>query len=85
MYPVLGVFMNQIQKYRKLAGIKQKELAVLAGVSASAISHYETGIRTPDIKTSKRLVFELGKLGVHCSLDQLFGEQHAPDTQHTDA
>ncbi|MEY0256270.1 helix-turn-helix domain-containing protein [Morganella morganii] len=77
--------MNQIQKYRKLAGIKQRDLAELAGVSASAISHYETGIRTPDIKTSKRLVSELSKLGISCSLDQLFGETDESEPKHTDA
>lgn len=77
--------MNQIQKYRKLAGIKQKDLAKLTGVSASAISHYETGIRTPDIKTSKKIVSELGKLDINCSLDQLFGEPDVSEPKRTDA
>ncbi|KMJ44362.1 hypothetical protein AB204_14890 [Xenorhabdus khoisanae] len=64
--------MNSIKKYRKMANLKQKDLASLAGLTPSAISHYETGIRTPDIATSKRLVGALMAKGIKCSLDQLF-------------
>ncbi|PHM23723.1 helix-turn-helix transcriptional regulator [Xenorhabdus budapestensis] len=69
--------MNSIKKYRKMAKLKQKDLAALVGLTPSAISHYETGIRVPDIAISKKLVEVLTIQGVKCSLDQLF----ADDTQ----
>ncbi|MDE1488727.1 helix-turn-helix domain-containing protein [Xenorhabdus bovienii] len=66
--------MNAIKKYRKMAKLKQKDLAELVGLTPSAISHYETGIRVPDINISKRLIRALEIQGVKCSLDQLFAD-----------
>ncbi|WP_051106665.1 helix-turn-helix transcriptional regulator [Xenorhabdus nematophila] len=72
--------MNSIKKYRKMAKLKQKDLAKLIGLTPSAISHYETGIRVPDINISKRLISALRMQGVKCSLDQLFADKnHNPD------
>ncbi|BET98126.1 helix-turn-helix domain-containing protein [Xenorhabdus taiwanensis] len=74
--------MNLIKKYRQMANLKQKDLAMLVGLTPSAISHYETGIRAPDIAVSRKLINALATQGIKCSLDQLFAnETHAPDPQ----
>lgn len=82
--------MNQIQKYRKLAGIKQRDLAELAGVSASAISHYETGIRTPTLNVCWKITSIFMQMGICETLDEVFplsnrAAHHASEPEHTDA
>ncbi|WP_422824324.1 helix-turn-helix domain-containing protein [Xenorhabdus siamensis] len=37
--------MNSIKKYRKMAKLKQKDLAALVGLTPSAISHYVIGLQ----------------------------------------
>lgn len=55
-----------IEKFRKMKGMTQYELADKLGVSASAISRYESGRRKPSIVQLKRLAQILG-----CTTDQL--------------
>ena len=43
--------MNQIMEYRKRAGMTQGELAQMLGIAQSTLSQYETGKRSPDVKT----------------------------------
>lgn len=55
-----------IYKYRKDQNMTQRELAKAVGITASAITQYETGARKPDIVTLKKLAAAL-----HCTADQL--------------
>ena len=58
--------MTAIYKYRKKINMTQRELANAVGITASAITQYETGVRKPDIVTLKKLAAAL-----HCTADQL--------------
>lgn len=58
--------MTAIYEYRKNRKMTQRELAEAVGVTASAITQYETGARKPDIVTLKKLASVL-----HCTTDQL--------------
>ena len=58
--------MTAIYKYRKDQNMTQRELAKAVGITASAITQYETGERKPDIVTLKKLAAAL-----HCTADQL--------------
>lgn len=58
--------MTAIYKYRKDKNMTQRELAKAVGITASAITQYETGARKPDIVTLKKLAAAL-----HCTADQL--------------
>ena len=58
--------MTAIYKYRKDQNMTQRELAKAVGLTASAITQYETGARKPDIVTLKKLAAAL-----HCTADQL--------------
>lgn len=58
--------MTAIYKYRKKQRMTQRELGKAIGISASAITQYESGARKPDIITLKKLAAAL-----HCTADQL--------------
>ena len=58
--------MTAIYKYRKQAGLTQKQLGDALGVAQSTMAQYETGARKPDIVTLKKLAAAL-----HCTADQL--------------
>ena len=58
--------MTAIYKYRKDQNMTQRELAKAVGITASAITQYETGARKPDIVTLKKLAAAL-----HCTTDHL--------------
>ena len=58
--------MTAIYKYRKKAGLTQKQLGDALGVAQSTMAQYETGARKPDIITLKKLAAAL-----HCTADQL--------------
>lgn len=60
---------EQIQKFRKNAGLTQKELGEALGVSSSAVSQWETG-GTPDISLLPVLADRLG-----VTIDALFGRE----------
>ncbi len=47
--------MNAIEYYRRLAGIKQRDLSEALGVSHAAISQWEKGSRVPDLTTIIKL------------------------------
>ncbi len=49
------IFPQRLRAARKLRKLKQSELARLAGLQASAISHFETGARKPSFDNLKRL------------------------------
>ncbi|MGL5063401.1 MAG: helix-turn-helix domain-containing protein [Microcoleus sp.] len=52
--------MNQVKKYRKLAGLNQSELGQQAGLTQSAICQYEQQIRQPNGRSLVQLSEALG-------------------------
>lgn len=73
-YTIIG---EQIQKYRKTAGLTQKELGEALGISSSAVSQWETG-GTPDISLLPAIADRLG-----ISINTLFGrEDITPENMH---
>lgn len=46
---------NRIKECRQVAGMSQKELAKLTGVSDRAIAHCEAGIRIPSLEMWEKL------------------------------
>lgn len=63
-------FPNQLRQMRKRRGISISKMAELCGISKSAISRYERGERTPDLKEAEALAdfFDI-------SLDYLCGRK----------
>jgi len=59
---------QRLQEQRNLRNLSQKEVASSIGVSASVISNYESGERTPSIEN----LISLARL-YHCSTDYLLG------------
>lgn len=59
---------QRLQEQRILRNLSQKEVASSIGVSASVISNYEIGERTPSID----ILISLAHL-YHCSADYLLG------------
>jgi len=47
--PVLPVLCERVRHYRELRGLEQKELAQKIGVTANAVSNWETGRSRPDV------------------------------------
>ena len=65
--------MNFIARYRKVAGLSQRELGRICGDWAqSRIGMYEIGARVPDIEDCKKIVMALRSVGANCSLDDVF-------------
>lgn len=57
---VIGATMGErIRCYRKQAGLTQRELAELCGISESAIRNYELGNRIPDFHTLQTITEKL--------------------------
>ncbi|MEE6638575.1 helix-turn-helix transcriptional regulator [Limosilactobacillus pontis] len=46
---------NRIKECRQVAGMSQKELAKLTGLSQGAITHYEAGIREPSLEAWEKI------------------------------
>lgn len=75
-----NIFGANIARYRGKAGLTQAALAERIGVSAQAISKWETGGGYPDVETIPLLARELGT-----TTDALFGiERNQPENQHFD-
>jgi len=64
--------MKKLASYRDQAKLTQKQLARLAGVSQSAISHWENGKRAPSIRTLKRLIVVFKRRKVKVNLEDIF-------------
>lgn len=65
--------MNKISEYRKKAGLTQAKLAEYLGISQNTLSQYETGKRTPDIKTVEMLADYFST-----SINNILGIQELP-------
>ncbi len=59
---------QRLQKQRVLRNFSQKEVSSFIGTSASVISNYESGERTPSVE----ILIALAHL-YHCSADYLLG------------
>ncbi|WP_025116124.1 helix-turn-helix domain-containing protein [Lysinibacillus fusiformis] len=46
---------NKVEKYRKMKGLSNRELATLAGITPSMLSQIERGLANPSIQTLKVL------------------------------
>ena len=57
--PVDAVLGERIRFYRQQAGLTQKGLADLCGISESAIRNYELGNRVPDFLTVRNIAERL--------------------------
>lgn len=66
-------FSDRLRITRELRKLSQAELAQKAGLQPSAISHFETGRRSPSFDNLKRLADSLG-----VSMDYLFGRTDEP-------
>lgn len=64
--------MSNLKKYREAAGATQSGLADLVGMTQGAIAHYENGRRKPGLAECRQIVDALTRLGVCCTLDQVF-------------
>ena len=64
--------MNNLRKLRQSLHLTQRSLADEIGQTISSIGHYESGRRTPDIKTCHQLVEALSKNGERLSIEDIF-------------
>jgi putative transcriptional regulator len=64
--------MNRIIELREKHDIKQIELADALSWHQSRLSNYEHGRREPSLKHSRSIVTAFRKLGVECTLDDVF-------------
>lgn len=53
-----------IRQAREAAGLSRPRLAVVLGVSAQAVKHWEDGVRTPGPESWEQLELALGPLGI---------------------
>ncbi len=64
--------MNKLGFYRQKTGASQKDIALLAGISAPMINQIEQFRKTPSLKTAQRIVIALKAKGVDCGIDDVF-------------
>lgn len=69
--------MNLIAEKRKEAGVTQAGLAKMLGWSQARIANYETSARIPSLTASRQIISALNKLGLDCTLDNVFPPQAA--------
>lgn len=65
--------MNRIRIIRKQKHLSMRQLGEMVGVTEGAISHYETGRRTPPIDVLRRIADALG-----VTVDDLLGTHSEP-------
>ena len=56
----ISMSLNRIQKYRKMRGLTQKELAEKCGLATGTIQQYELGKRNPKIEQLQKISSALG-------------------------
>lgn len=71
---------QRLQEQRILKNLSQKQVASNIGVSASVISNYESGERTPSVE----ILISLARL-YHCSTDYLLGLDKTDNAKPIDA
>ena len=71
----------KLKDYRAQSGLTQAELGGRCGCSQGAIAHYETGNRTPDVYTLRKIQKAFASQGLKVSLDELVDSlPDRPDT-----
>ena len=70
---------TRLQQQRILRNLSQKQVASNIGVSASVISNYESGERTPSVE----ILISLARL-YHCSTDYLLGIDKTDSVKQVD-
>lgn len=65
--------MNHIKDLRVAIGMKQSDLADKLNVTQATVSGWESGRRTPDLESVRRIA-EI----FNCSIDELLGNDKAP-------
>lgn len=68
--------MNRIKEIRLVNNMKQSDLADKLNVTQATVSGWESGRRTPDLETVRRIA-EL----FDCSIDELLGNEKAPTVE----
>lgn len=68
--------MNRIKEIRLVNNMKQSDLADRLNVTQATVSGWESGRRTPDLETVRRIA-EL----FDCSIDELLGNEKAPTVE----
>lgn len=64
--------MNNLSIYRLQTGLTQAQFAKELNWWQSRIGNYEAGTRRPSLFAARKIVNTLNKLGVACSLDDVF-------------
>jgi putative transcriptional regulator len=64
--------MSNLRKCREAMKLSQSALADIVGCTQGAIGHWESGRRSPDLKTCRQLVDALNGLGAEVGLDDVF-------------
>ncbi|MGP2733851.1 helix-turn-helix transcriptional regulator [Serratia bockelmannii] len=64
--------MNKLKAIRKSLRLTQADVAREMGCERSAIGHYESGRRSPDLDTCRKLVSVLRSYGAGVGLDDVF-------------
>lgn len=70
-----NVFSERLKAARERRGLSQSELASRSGLQPSAISHFETGNRSPSFENLKKLSDAL-----NVTTDYLLGRSEQPDS-----
>jgi DNA-binding XRE family transcriptional regulator len=61
-----------IKEIRERIGLSQEEFGKAIGVGQAAISQYENGERTPNLKTAKNLIGFAAQHGIVITLDYIY-------------
>jgi len=64
--------MNRIAEQREKSRIKQIELVTALGWTQTRVSNYEAGRRTAGLAECRAIVDAFNRLGVKCTLDEIF-------------
>jgi putative transcriptional regulator len=72
-------FLNNLQKFRKEAGLTQDQFAALCKFKngQARIANYESGLREPSLNDCRIIVGVLNSQGILCDLDQVFPQEKA--------
>ncbi len=61
-----------IKNIRESLGLTQKEFGALIDKKQTTVANYESGIRSPDVKTAYKVIEVAKKHGKHITLEDVF-------------
>lgn len=73
----MNCFVDNLTRYRRLAGLTRQELAENIGLSVQAITHYENGTREPKLE----ILIKIADI-LNVTLDNLVGHINERDFKH---